>query len=170
MALEWYVFYTFHNAEKVIKQELEKVKFEVCLPLQKITRQWKDRKKEIEIPLFPNYIFVKTLKAQVYHIINNPKIVRYIAFDGRPATLKEEEIDFIKSAGKCGNIYLSHLKKGDKIRITSGLLRGYEGVLVECDEKKRFGLFLKEINQMIMVDLNNNKFEKLNKIVQFAGK
>jgi len=165
MVLNWYVFYTFHKSEKAIKQELEKVNFEVCLPLQKVTRQWKDRKKEIEIPLFPNYIFVKTLKAQVYHILNYPKIVKYVAFDGRPATLREEEIDFIRSAGKCGNIYLSHLKKGDKIRLTSGILRGYEGVLVECDGKKRFGLLLKEINQMIFVDLNDTKFEKLTMLV-----
>jgi transcription antitermination factor NusG len=162
MSLAWYVFYTFPKAEKVIKHELERVNFEVCLPVQKVIRQWKDRKKELEVPLFPNYIFVKTFKEQIYDIINFPKIVRYVAFEGRPAELKEEEINFMKSAGKCGNIYLSNLRKGDKIRIKSGILEGYEGMLVECDGKKRFGLLLREINQTIMVDFNNTSFEKLN--------
>jgi transcription antitermination factor NusG len=161
MTLEWFVFYTFPKAEKVIKKELEKVNLEVCLPLQKVTRQWKDRRKVLEIPLFPNYIFVKTFKSQVYHIVNNPKVVRYVAFEGRPATLKEEEVDFIRYAGQCNNIYLSHLKKGDKIRISSGVLQGYEGILAECDGKKKFGLVLKEINQMIFVDLTNTKYEKV---------
>jgi transcription elongation factor/antiterminator RfaH len=164
MLLEWYIFYTFPKAEKVIKQELERRNYDVCLPLQKVIRQWKDRKKIIETPLFPNYIFVKTIKTQIYHIAANPKIIKFVAFEGKPAKLKEADIEFIKSACQCGDVYLSNVKKGDKIRINSGLLRGHEGVLVESDGKKRFGLLLKEISQMIIIDLNKTKFEKLNSV------
>jgi transcription antitermination factor NusG len=162
MLLEWYVFYTFPKAEKVIKQELEKSNFQVCLPLQKVTRQWKDRKKVLEMPLFPNYIFVKTIKSNVYHIVNHPKIVKYLAFEGKPAKLKDEEIEFINSVCKFeSEICITPFRKGDRIRINGGVLNGYEGILTEVKGKKTFGFHLKEVNQMLWVDISKVRIEKI---------
>jgi transcription antitermination factor NusG len=162
MSLEWFIFYTYPKSEKVIKKELEKFNYQIYLPLQKVQRQWKDRKKTIEVPLFSNYIFVRTLRENIYHILDFPKIVKYVAFEGKPATLKERDLDFINTACSYNlNISVSNLKKGEKIRIKSGVLKGYEGILIEHDGRKRFGLQLKEMNQIAFIDLNNTRFERI---------
>ncbi len=162
----WYVFYTYPKSEKALKQELEKVRYEVFLPLQKVTRQWKDRKKIMEWPLFPNYIFVKTAKEQVYHILNYPKIIRYVSFEGRPATLSEEEIILISEAIKIDqNICLTSWQKGDRIQIKEGILKDYEGILSEIKGKRNFGFYLKEVKQMIWIDITKIKIEKLSHIL-----
>lgn len=162
MLYKWFIFYTGPKAEKFLKNELEKENYEVCLPLQKVHRQWKDRKKILDIPLFPNYIFVKTAKENIYHILHFPKIVKYVAFDGRPATLGEEEIKFINKACQYNNVtFLSELRKGDKIRINSGILKGYEGILIEADGKKWFGLQLKEFKKIVYINIEKNIFVKI---------
>jgi transcription antitermination factor NusG len=167
MSIEWYVFYTYPKAERGLKIELERLHYEVCLPLHKVTRQWKDRKKVLEQPLFPNYIFVRTVRDKIYDVLSVPKMVKYIAFEGKPATLKEEEISFINQICSTGhNVFVSNLTKGDCIRILDGPLIGYTGILIECDGKKRFGLALKEMFYTIYVDLGVTKFEKMRELVE----
>jgi len=161
--MEWFIYYTYPKAEKAISKEFEKKNVEVFLPLTKIKKKWSDRTKTIDAPLFPNYIFIKSNKEYIYTIIKHPKIVKYIAFEGRPAVLKDEEICLIrKFLNHCKNIILDQsITVGDKVKIKSGPLEGFTGTLIEQKGSTRFGIKLHELNQTISIEIDLESVEKI---------
>lgn len=120
------------------------------------------QKKLIEIPLFPGYIFVNTTIDQIFRITYLPKIVTFISFGGRPSFLLDKEVEGIKIM--CGiNRELSvedNFVNGEKVRIISGPLIGYEGFLINKKGKNRFGIQIEALNQMIFVEVRANVIKK----------
>jgi transcription antitermination factor NusG len=161
-SLNWFIYYTYPKAERVIKKELEKSDLEVFLPLHKIKRQWSDRVKQLEVPLFSNYIFVKSSKNTIYNIIKHPKIVKYVAFEGRPAILKDEEICLIQKFIDIGMSIESDrsIMVGDMVKIKTGPLQGLTGILIEKKGSKRFGIKLRELNQTLSIEINIDNLVK----------
>ena len=79
--LKWYALYTKPRAEKKVSSELDFRGFENFLPLQTTIKQWSDRKKKVEIPLFNSYIFVRIdLEKYYYKILEIPGIVKFVKF------------------------------------------------------------------------------------------
>ncbi|MCH2193522.1 UpxY family transcription antiterminator [Kordia sp.] len=160
----WYIFYTAPRAEKKAKFELELRGFEVFLPMIKTTRIWKNRqKKQIDIVLFPSYIFVKTSEKCLDEICRINKITMYIHCGGKPSKVSSECVEAIKcmlSLNKeisVGNDFI----EGETVRIVEGPLAGYDGVLVEQKSKTKFGIHLKEINQVASIEICTNVLEKV---------
>jgi len=161
--MKWFVYYTYPKSERVIKNEFENKNFEVFLPLYKVKRQWSDRIKVLEVPLFSNYIFIKSIKHDIYTIIKHPKIIRYVAFAGQPAFLKEEEICALQKFISYSNdieIDLS-IMVGNKVKIKSGPLKGLTGILIEKKGSKRFGIRLSELSQTVSVEIGLENIEKI---------
>ncbi len=92
----WYALYTKSRNEKKVHQLLEEAGIESYLPLIKTLKQWSDRKKWVEEPLFKSYIFVQVQANQYYHVLNIPGIVRYITFEGKAVIVPEKQILAIK--------------------------------------------------------------------------
>ncbi len=157
----WYVFYTYPKFERKIQTFLQEKGYEVFLPLHWEVRQWSDRKKRLLVPLFPNYIFVKIERHRIYEILNVPKIVSCVKFNGNPASLKQEEVDCIKfildsahNIEKC-----DRLKVGDSVMITEGTLTGLMGILEEERGNHRFALRLETIQQSLLVEVHTSCLE-----------
>jgi transcription antitermination factor NusG len=163
MLLEWYIYYTYPKSERIIKKEFDTSNFEVFLPLHKVQRQWSDRVKILEVPLFPNYIFIRSRKNDIYSIIKHPRIVKYVAFEGRPARIKDEEIFLIQKLLSTGNNIKidSSITVGDKVKIKMGPLQGFTGVLVEKKGSKRFGIKLSEFNNIISIEVELGDLERV---------
>ena len=161
MKLRWYVYYTFPKSEFVVKKEFEKANFEVFLPLRKVKRQWSDRVKIIDVPLFPNYIFIRSISEDIYNIIRHPKIIKYVAFEGRPASLKDEEILLMrKFTNNNNNIEIDlSVMIGNKVRIISGPLLGLTGTLIERKGSNRFGIKLHELSQTLSIEIKLENVE-----------
>lgn len=160
---KWYIFYTCPRAEKVVEQELLKRNYDVFLPKMKTFKVWKNRqKKVVDQVLFPNYIFIKTFPFELYRITQTPKIVSCITCSGEPSIITTKEVEGIKEMLNLSNeiIVESSFIKGENVRIVSGPLIGYEGVLVKQKGKTRFGLQVKNINQTILVDISTSVLEK----------
>ncbi len=160
----WYVFYTCPRAEKIVYQELLKREYDAYLPLIKTIRIWKNRqKKKIELPLFPNYIFVNTQRAELYNIVKLPKVATYISCGNTPSIIREKDIEIIRKMLTYGQSISinSEFTEGDKVRIIHGPLIGHEGILIKQKGKTRFGIKLKEINQSVFVDICVSSIEKL---------
>ncbi len=158
----WYVFYTAPRAEKVVCQELNRKGYEVFLPTVKSLRVWKNRQKKwIEQVLFPSYIFVKTVNHKIYNIISISKIMTYIHVAGKPSIVPLKDINAIKQmlsldkdvSVQCG------FSEGERVKIISGPLIGYEGILTKQKGKTRFGIQLKEINQTVFIDICTSMLE-----------
>ncbi|MBL4674758.1 MAG: UpxY family transcription antiterminator [Mucilaginibacter sp.] len=157
----WYVVYTVPNLERKIHLELEKQKIKAYLPMQRVIRQWSDRKKELQIPMFPSYVFVKTtekLRSALYGIHG---ILKFVTFNGRPVMMSDDEISqimqFENTIFKVDNNFI----QGDDVIITNGPFTGLKGNLFCKHGKQRFEIILKSINQSLYLEVAANCLRKL---------
>ena len=161
---KWYVFYLRPHSEKVVYRTLTNLDYEVFFPTITSLRVWRNRqKKKIRLPLFPNYLFLYTYEHLLYTIRNLPKVVSFVASGGRPLAVSGKEIEGIKRMLGMNKTILveTTFSKGEHVRILSGPLMGYEGVLVKQQGKTRFGIQLKAINHTIFIDITLSELEKL---------
>jgi transcription antitermination factor NusG len=160
----WYVFYTFPKAERVVHQELAKRDYEVFLPKTKSLRIWKNRQKKwIDQILFPGYIFVNTQQSEIYTIARVSKIVTYLHCGGKPSIIPAKEIEGIKGMLNLNQDISVEIDfcEGERVKIIQGPLTGYEGILVKKNGKTKFGIQLKEINHTIFIDMHNSVLKKV---------
>jgi transcription antitermination factor NusG len=161
--LNWFVFYTFPRAEKVVYRELVKMNYDVFLPMTKTMSLWKNRQKRwIDQVLFPNYIFVKTRQCELYNITKTSKVVKYIQCAGKPSVISLKEVEGIKKM-LCLEQEISvetNFYQGDKVKVVCGPLIGHEGILLKQNGKTRFGIQIKEINQVVLIDIDTKLLEK----------
>jgi len=131
--LVWFIFYTYPKSEKSIFRELTNLGYDVYLPMQEQIRQWHDRRKKLQVPLFPNYIFVKIECCKIYQILSHPRVVRLVSFSGKHATINDDEIERIKKiTANCKELkVLNALKMGSKVRILDGPLKDMVGILTK---------------------------------------
>jgi transcription antitermination factor NusG len=131
---KWYVITTRPRAEKKISLGLTKIGVEHFLPLQKQLRQWKDRKKWVETPLFNSYIFIYIAEQFRSHVFEVPGVVNYLSVGGKASIIRDEEIDRIAKICRYENdieIDNEILNIGDEVEVVEGPLKGIKGKLVE---------------------------------------
>jgi len=155
----WFVFYTYPKAEKRVSAQLVKAGYNTYLPLQEEVRQWHDRKKRLQLPIFPNYVFVKTDLYKIYEVLKFPRVVRCIKFNDKPTRVREDEIDLIRRIERnCTNIVLSNkLEKGQKVIIQGGPLNGLQGVIEEFKDSRYMIIHIDSISYSLKVSLKSNK-------------
>ena len=149
-------FYTYPKAEKHVCKLLAEAGFEVYLPLQEVVRQWHDRKKKFQLPLFPNYIFVKTDFRRIYEISKFSRIVRCVRFNNNPSGLKESEIELIKKIeNNYNNIVVSNkLERGEKVTIEGGPLDGVQGIIEDYKDACKVIINIDSISYSLKVSLS----------------
>ena len=161
---KWHVLYLRPRTENLVCRTLTNLNYEVFCPVIQSIRIWKNRqKKKITFPLFPNYLFVYAYPHELYLIKCIPQVVSYVAFGGKPSTISGNEIEGIRRMLAMGRAITVETKfsKGERVRILSGPLTGYEGVLVMQSSKTRFGIQLKAINHAVFIDVVQSDLEKL---------
>ncbi len=160
----WYVFYLRPRTENKVSRILIKLGYEVFLPVVPTVRIWKNRqKRKILQPLFPGYLFVYTHAYELYHIKHLPHVVYFVSSGGKPSTVSEKEIEGIRRVLglECPVTVERKFFKGERVRIMSGPLAGYEGILDRQHNKTRFGIRLKAISHTIFIDIARSELEKL---------
>ena len=154
---EWYVFYTRSRWEKKVNSFLHENGFEAFLPLHKVMRQWSDRKKKVEVPLFNSYIFVKTNKNKIYDVLQIPGIVRSLKYNGEPAVLHDTEYRTIKNWLETGlPLEVEHLNTefqlGERVKVIGGVFNGVVGEVRKISENTCC-IVLKSIQQVLKVNI-----------------
>ncbi len=130
----WYVVYTRPRWEKKISRILDEKGIENYCPLNKVRRQWKDRKKIVLEPLFKGYLFVKISEEKKWDIKMVDGIINYVYWLGKPARVKETEINTIKKfLNEFENVDVVELdlKENAKVIVTKGLMMNYKGIVLE---------------------------------------
>ena len=161
---KWHVFYLRPRAENRVYRILTNLNYEVFWPVIQSVRIWKNRqKKKIRLPLFPNYLFVYTHAHELYSIKCLPQVISYVSCGGKPSTISDHEIEGIRRMLGLGREITVETKfsKGERVRILSGPLKGYEGVLIGQHSRTRFGIQLKAINHSVFIDTDQLEMEKL---------
>jgi len=130
----WYALYVKSRHEFTTMDELKRKGINTFLPFVKKLRQWKDRRKFVDFPLFPGYLFVYAEKERLYDVKYTRGVTRIIGTDiDAPTPIPDKQILDIKSVMET-EVQLDpfpYLKKGRMVRIKSGPLKGLEGILVE---------------------------------------
>jgi transcription antitermination factor NusG len=135
--MNWYVVYTKPKWEKKVAEQLNKIGIECYCPLITQVRQWSDRKKKVEVPLFNSYVFVLLEDADRNLVFQSAGAVRYLFWLGKPAIVKNEEISVIKSWLETPDTYdisIDSIKVGDKITLESGPFSAQEAIVREVNK------------------------------------
>lgn len=137
--MNWFVLYVQSRKEKKVAEMLKELKVEVYCPHIKEIRQWSDRKKTVETPLFKSYVFVRLHDKDRQVVFGVPGVVRYLFWLGRPAIVRDEEIYTIKKwleEDEVEEITLSKLIPGDELHIKNGILKNQKAVIQEVGKTR----------------------------------
>lgn len=158
--IPWYVIQSCCNHEARIEERLQRLGLEVYLPRHTVISRRRDRKKLLQVPLFPGYLFVHDFlePTTYYTILKLPGVVRFLAFSQRLAPVPPETIASLKVALAADRPFqtLPHLRKGKKVRVVQGPLAGVIGIIRESKAKKRVVVIEVELfSRALAVDLED---------------
>jgi transcription antitermination factor NusG len=159
----WLVVYTKPRQEKKAADALARRGFEVYCPLKREKRKWSDRWKWVETPLFTSYLFLRILESERSSALQVPVVVRFLFWLGKPAVVKEEEIQILRqwlNEVEPEALEVVGLEPGSRARIESGALMGREGEVVERRGTKLV-LFLQELSLEVQVNLSLTSVQTL---------
>ncbi|MCD9575235.1 UpxY family transcription antiterminator [Flavobacterium soyae] len=132
--MNWYVIYTKPKWEKKVAERFAEIGIECYCPLIIKIKQWSDRKKKVEMPLFNSYVFVKLPDNERNSVFEIAGVVRYLFWLGKPAVVRDEEINIIKNSLKSPNIADASVLPfhvGDKIKLESGAFNNQNAIVQE---------------------------------------
>lgn len=157
----WWAVYTRHQHEKVIAEMLTAKGLEVFLPLYESIHRWKDRKKALELPLFPCYLFIKESIGGRLLTVTTPGIHMLLTLGERIAVIPDEEIAAIRRAVTDPARVEPHpfLNCGERVRVIRGPMEGHEGILVRKKNLCRLVLSVQMLSQAAAVEVNASDVE-----------
>lgn len=151
----WYAAYVKHQHERKAADLLQRKGVEVLLPLQKVVRHWKDRKKTLSLPLFPSYLFVHSDLEDKWQILNTPGIFFLVESQGRASTISVEEIESIRRLVASGLPAQAHpyLASGDRVQICAGPLQGVTGILDRFKNQYRVVVNVELLQKAVSIEV-----------------
>jgi transcription antitermination factor NusG len=153
---KWHVVYTKPKWEKKVDSNFTQKGIESWCPTQKKERQWSDRKKIIEEPLFKSYVFVKATKEEYTNVLSTMGVVRFLYFERKPAIIRDNEIELIRkylglSYTNIQVVDMGAIMPQTKVAINNGLFMGQRGEVIKADKKSVY-VRLDSINMMMIVE------------------
>ena len=158
----WYAVYVKSRAEKKVADELTYNDIEYYLPLIKKLKQWSDRKKWVEEPLFRSYIFVHVDQYDFHRVIQTQGVVKYIKFEGNAVVIPDPQIVAIKYYLKENdpeNIDESKWTAGRKVKVISGSMTGLLGELVENHGKHKVKVEIETVGSSLLIQIPKSKLQ-----------
>lgn len=151
--MSWYVLYTNPRWERKVVERLQKMGMEVFCPVYTEIRQWSDRTKKVTAPLFKSYVFIRIPEKSRHQVFEVPGVVRYMYWLGKPAVVRDAEIQCIKdwlNKDEVDTIEVAHLSPGDKVTISNGSFKNHEAIVREVGNKK-MRLILPELGCTVVI-------------------
>lgn len=154
----WYAVHTRSNFEKKVALELDRKGIETFLPAFCEVHRWKDRKKTVEIPYFPSYIFVRIEDEpeRRLDVLRTNGTVRILGNAGAIEPIPEAEIDRFQRLVASRLSVQSHpfMKEGASVRVKAGPLQGIEGLLVQVRNQNRLLLSLNLLARSVATEID----------------
>lgn len=163
-SLQWLAIYTKPRWEKKVASLLSRKNIENYCPLTKAQHQWSDRKKVVELPLFTSYVFVH-ISDDVYSEVRTiPGIINFVYWLGKPAVIRDEEIEAIKSFltdHPDAQLEKTEVKLNDHVKILNGPFESFEGNIVKVLSKK-VKINLPSLGYDLIATINKSNLQKMN--------
>ena len=161
---KWYAIYTAARAEKQVSQRLTEQDIENYLPLQKVLKQWSDRKKWVEEPLFRSYLFVRTGEREYFKVLNTYGVVKFIHFGGKIQSIPDFQIETIRRLLlESTELEVSNerLKPGTPVEIIAGPLMGTLGELVSMRGENRLAIKILSLELAALINISSQFIETI---------
>jgi transcription antitermination factor NusG len=144
--MPWFVIYTKSRNEKKVAELLQKNGVEVFCPLVKLKKNWSDRTKIVETPLFNSYVFVNLSEKDRNVVFNVPGVIRYLFWLKKPAIVKDSEIESLKAElhETIDSFTIENYQIGDTVKISEGVFKGLDGV-IEKQSNNKFHVILENV-------------------------
>jgi transcription antitermination factor NusG len=155
-SVPWYALQVWVRKEGLIATQLESQGFECFLPKYKSLREWSDRTKEVEQPLFPGYVFCRFDYTQRRPIVVTPGVLQVVGCGRTPLAVEDREIEAIQTAMASGIATQPwpYLEVGERVRIHSGKLSGLEGILINFKGNHRVVLSVSLLQRSVALEVD----------------
>ena len=152
----WYAIWTRSRHEQVVREQLERKGLEAFLPTITRWSRWKDRKKQIDWPLFPGYCFARFLGRDRMPVLTCSGVVNIVAFDGEIVPIPEHEIESIRRLVESDLQFdpCPLIREGMMVEVSHGPLKGVVGRLVRKGSHARLVLSVDLIGQAVSVEVD----------------
>lgn len=165
--LRWYACYTKARHEKRVDALLQQQSLETYLPLVARLRQWKDRRRLVEFPMFPSYVFVRVAPEDLPRVIAVPGVAAIVRNQGDAVTIPDAELENVRrfaEALRRGGTEpepVPYLAEGQWVEVTTGPFQGVRGVVVQRRTRRRVLVGLRAIGQGMEVDVDVTALQPL---------
>ena len=159
MNKQWFAVYVNSRHEKKVADLLASQQIENYLPVQKILKQWSDRKKMVDEPLFKSYVFVQIEESEKLKVRETKGVINFVYWLGKPAVIRPDEIENIKSfIATYENISLESQNPqiNGTIKIESGPFINQSGKVLSID-KNKVKIFIESLGCYLIADITKNK-------------
>lgn len=157
---QWYAVYTLPRSEKKLANQLSKRGMNHYLPLIPVKRQWSDRIKTVQMPVFASYVFVKIdIHSERIRVLEIPGAHHFVSHLGSPHSIPNEDIDFVMELirdfpDKIRIEKEKSMQPGKKVLITSGAFKGKMAQVIRKGNKASIKVSLSGIDTSIFMDVN----------------
>ena len=153
----WFALQVRTQYERGVAEFLRGSGFEWILPLYKCRKRWSDPIKEVEIPLFPGYLFCRFDPVNRLPILKTPGVIQIVGCNREPSVIDENEISAIQTLVSSGipNQPWPYLHTGDRVQIESGPLRGMSGILTDFKGKHRLIVSITLLQRAVAVEIDS---------------
>ncbi len=129
--MKWFVLYTKPNYELKVAEGIKTLGINAYCPTFTQIKYYSDRKKKVQKPLLPSYVLVQLSEKDRPKVFSIPGVVRYLFWLGKPAAVREEEIDLLKKSlnGIFDEAMISKLSTGKQYTIPTGPFKGQSGII-----------------------------------------
>lgn len=158
----WHAIFTRHQHEKSVASALSAKGYEVYLPLYLSARRWQDRTKQLWLPLFPSYVFVREGMNRQFQIVTTPGVIQIVGWAGRPAIVPQQELNVVRQViESCYPVEACpYLESGDRVRVKAGPLIGLEGILVRKKGVTRLVISIEMLGRSAAVEIDSSIVER----------
>ena len=157
----WYALYTASRHEKQVAGQIEGRGLACFLPLYRSVRRWKDRRKELQLVLFPGYVFVRMAPQNRLLALQVPGAIRLVSRNGQPIALPADEIESLRSRLASPGRFEPHpyLRVGRRVRVRTGPMQGLEGIIVRRKDSCRIVFSVDLIMRSVAVEVDEPDLE-----------
>jgi len=166
---KWYVVYTRSHHEKRVHNDVRKLGIETYLPLIKSFRIWSDRKKFIDMPLFPNYLFVRISNREYHKITDHPSLIGFVKSGNELSVIRDDLFDaMVRIVDERMDFTLSsnYVLPGVSVQVISGPLSGLKGVITRIEGKSLLTVEIRPVNQTFLVRIKEDHVVPLKESVR----
>jgi transcription antitermination factor NusG len=151
----WFAVQTVPQHEHRVSAQLRNRGHEEFLPTVQMRRQWSDRTRVSERPLFPGYVFCRVQRSSFGGVLNTPGVYRIVSFGGHPYPISDEEVLFLRRVVHSGRDIRSvpYFSLGKKVRVADGPLSGLDGIIVKIKNRNRLVISIDLLMRSVAVDI-----------------